>query len=66
MTSLSRQPTAARIRGLRANALAAVAMLLIQYCLGIAVNLYSTLPTTDHGKALFAGFTAAVGTARCS
>jgi hypothetical protein len=47
--------------GLRANALAAVVMLLVQYCLGISVNLYSTLPASDHGKSLFGGFPAAVG-----
>jgi hypothetical protein len=45
---------------LRANALAAVVMLLIQYCLGVSVNLYSTRPASDHGKSLFAGFPAAV------
>jgi hypothetical protein len=49
------------VRGLRANALAAVVMLLIQYCLGISVNLYSTLPAGDSGKSISAGFTAAVG-----
>jgi hypothetical protein len=36
-------------------------MLLIQYCLGISVNLYSPLPVHDAGKSLFAGFTSAVG-----
>ena len=49
------------MRGLRANALAAVVMLLIQYSLGIIVNLYSTLPAADRGKGLLAGFGAAVG-----
>jgi hypothetical protein len=61
MTSLSPPLPTSRIRGLRANALAAVVMLLIQYCLGISVNLYSTLPATDPGKSISAGFTAAVG-----
>ena len=60
MTNASPQQ-AARIMGLRANALAAVVMLLIQYCLGISVNLDSTLPASDHGKSLFGGFPAAVG-----
>jgi hypothetical protein len=60
MTNASPQQ-AARITGLRANALAAVVMLLIQYCLGISVNLYSTLPASDHGKSLVGGFPAAVG-----
>jgi hypothetical protein len=61
MTSLSSPNAAPRISGLRANALAAVVMLLIQYSLGISVNLYSTLPSGDSGKSLFAGFTSAVG-----
>lgn len=61
MTSLSPQHAGPRVSGLRANALAAVVMLLIQYCLGISVNLYSTLPATDRGKSLFAGFASAVG-----
>ena len=52
--------SAARIRGLRANALAATVMLLIQYCFGIAVGLYSVLPVSDHGKDLFGAFGAAV------
>lgn len=60
MTSLTPPNPSARIRGLRANALAAVVMLLIQYCLGISVNLYSTLPAADHGKSLFAGFASGV------
>lgn len=60
MTDASPKQTA-RVMGLRANALAAVVMLLIQYCLGISVNLYSTLPASDHGKSLFGGFPAAVG-----
>lgn len=61
MTSFSQPDATPRITGLRANTLAAVVMLLIQYCLGISVNLYSTLPPTDHDKSLFAGFTSAVG-----
>jgi hypothetical protein len=61
MTSLAPPNATLRIRGLRANALAAVVMLLIQYCLGISVNLYSTLPAANHGKPLFGGFASAVG-----
>jgi uncharacterized membrane protein len=60
-SGLSPQDAAPRIRGLRANALAAIVMLLIQYCLGISVNLYSTLPATDAGKPLFAAFAGAIG-----
>lgn len=61
MTTLTGPKAGPLIRGLRGNSLAAVVMLLIQYCLGISVNLYSTLPASDHGKSLFAGFTSAVG-----
>lgn len=61
MTSLTRPNTSPRTTGLRANALAAVVMLLMQYCLGISVNLYATLPASDHDKFLFAGFTSAIG-----
>ncbi len=61
MSSLSSPTVATRVSGLRANALAAVVMLLMQYCLGISVSLYSVLPVSDSGKSLFAGFTSAVG-----
>jgi hypothetical protein len=61
MSSASSPNAVPRIRGLRANALAAVVMLLIEYCLGISVNLYSTLPAGDAGKPLFSGFAGAVG-----
>lgn len=47
--------------GLRANALAGLIMLLIEYSLGISVNLYSNLPSSDAGKTLFAALGAAVG-----
>jgi hypothetical protein len=36
-------------------------MLLIQFSLGVAVEIYATLPAGDEGKSLFAGFAAAVG-----
>jgi hypothetical protein len=53
--------TAARgTSGLRANSLAAVVMLLIQYGLGMWVNLYALLPASDHGRGVFAAFGAAV------
>jgi hypothetical protein len=39
MSSLSVSNATPRTRGLRANALAAVVMLLIQYCLGMSVSL---------------------------
>lgn len=44
----------------RTNAFAAVVMLLIEFCLGVGVNLYSNLPASDHGKGLLTAFGAAV------
>ena len=48
------------IAGLRANSLAAMVMLVIEFALGVVVNLYTTLPATDAGKTLFSAFGAAV------
>ncbi len=61
MSTTSVAAVAPGIRALRANALAGLVMLLIEYSLGISVNLYSTLPAADRGKALFGGLGAAVG-----
>jgi hypothetical protein len=61
MTHTAPQIARARTRGLRANALAGVTMLLIEYGLGITVNLYSTLPRADRGTGLLGGVGAAVG-----
>jgi hypothetical protein len=47
-------------RGLRPNSFAAVVMLLIEYGLGIWVNLYAQIPASDKGKGTFAAFGAAV------
>lgn len=47
-------------RGLRANSLAALMILLIEYGLGIWVNLYGQLPASDNGASLSAGFGRAV------
>ena len=52
---------ALRVRGLRGNALGRLVMLLIQYSLGISVNLYSTLPAADRGKSFLAALAAAIG-----
>jgi len=46
--------------GLRPNAFAAVVMLLLEYGLGIWVNLYANIPASDQGKGTFAAFGAAV------
>jgi hypothetical protein len=51
---------ATRINTLRANSFAAVVMLLVELGLGLGVNLYANLPTSDHGKGLFAAFGRAV------
>ena len=51
---------AGRIRGLRANSLAGLVMLLVEYGLGMWTNVYATLPASDQGKATFAAFGAAV------
>ena len=51
---------ARRSSGLRINSLSAVVMLLIEYGLGIWVNLYAQIPASDQGKGTFAAFGAAV------
>lgn len=48
------------LRALRANCFAALVMLLIEFGLGITVNLYANIPGADHGKGLFSAFGAAV------
>jgi hypothetical protein len=58
--STSFVPEAKRVRGLRANSFAAIVILLIEYGLGIWVNLYGQLPAADHGAKLAAGFGRAV------
>jgi quinol-cytochrome oxidoreductase complex cytochrome b subunit len=47
-------------QGLRANSLAALVILLIEYGLGIWVNLYGQLPASGNGASLPAGFGRAV------
>lgn len=49
-----------RVRGLRANSLAALVILLIEYGLGVWVNLYGHLPVSDHGASLTTGFGRAI------
>ena len=48
------------IAGLRANSFAATVMLLIEFGLGVGVDLYAGLPASDHGKGLVAAFGASV------
>ena len=52
--------SAKAVQGLRANTLAALVILLIEYGLGIWVNLYGQLPESDNGASLPAGFGRAV------
>jgi hypothetical protein len=47
-------------RGLRGNSFSAVVMLLLEYSLGIWVNLYAKIPASDQGKGALAAFGAAV------
>jgi hypothetical protein len=61
MSTATAGRSAATVRGLRANALAGLIMILVEYSLGISVNLYSTLPSADRGKTGFAGLGAAIG-----
>ncbi len=42
--------TARRVSGLRRASLAAFVMLVIQFALGMYVNLYVTVPSADHGS----------------
>ena len=48
------------VRDLRTNSFAAAVTLVIEFGLGIWTNLYANLPTSDHGKTMFAAFGHAV------
>jgi hypothetical protein len=48
------------LNGLRANSLSVVVILLIEFGLGISVNLFAKLPASDHGKGTIPGFGSAV------
>lgn len=58
--ALSAPATHLRDRGLRPNAFAVAVLILIQYGLGMWVNLFATIPASDHGNGAFAAFGAAV------
>jgi len=51
---------ATRVRGLRANSFAAVVILVVEYGLGIWVNLYGQLPASDRGASIATGFARAI------
>ena len=48
----ARRASAGRTAGLRRASLAALVLLLIQYGIGIWVNLYVTVPAADHGHTI--------------
>jgi hypothetical protein len=64
MSGTSQHPAsasiAARVRGLRANSFSAVVMLLLEYGLGMWLNLYTDVPESDHRKGLLATFASSV------
>ena len=49
-----------RIVGLRANALAAIVMLILEYALGIWMNLDGRVPDANHGTNLWGAFIGAI------
>jgi hypothetical protein len=61
MSTTSPQTAGSKIRSPRANAIAGLTILPIEYSLGTSANLYSTPPAGDRGKTLFAGPHAAIG-----
>ncbi|MDQ1551211.1 MAG: hypothetical protein QOD50_633 [Actinomycetota bacterium] len=61
MTELSAdQITFKRTSGLRANSLAALVMLILEFGLGVIVNLYAEIPKTDHGLTFITALIAAI------
>ena len=48
----SRRPSPRQREGLRRASLAALVLLLVEYGIGIAVNLYVTVPKADHGQTI--------------
>jgi hypothetical protein len=49
---VSRRPSARQRQALRRASLAALVLLVVQYGIGIAVNLYVTVPKADHGHGI--------------
>lgn len=54
------EPNANAVRALRGSSFAMVVLLLIEYGLGMWVNLYGQLPASDHGASLATGFARAI------
>lgn len=53
-------PAASRLSGLRGNSFGALVILLLQYGLGIWVNIYGHIPAADHGANVASGFARAI------
>ena len=49
-----------RLQGLRANSFAATVMLVVEFGLGVWVNLYASLPAADQGANITTGFARAI------
>lgn len=60
MSSIDTRAAGKRLSGLRATALAAIFMLLLEYTLGVLTQLYGRAPAGDHGLPVFAAFWAAI------
>lgn len=58
--ALTARARSRRDREVRPNAFAVALLLLLQYGLGMWVNLFATIPVSDRGKGLFGAFGAAV------
>jgi hypothetical protein len=56
----SGETRADRLPGLRGNSFGAMVILLLQYGLGIWVNLYARIPAGDHGANVASGFARAI------
>jgi hypothetical protein len=55
------RPAAAQVSALRATAFAVLVMLVLEFALGMAVNLSVTIPAADHGLGAAAAIGAAIG-----
>jgi hypothetical protein len=63
VTGVDQRPAPSNVRGLnglRINSFSVVVILLIEFGLGISVNLFAKLPGSDHGKSVLPAFGSAV------
>lgn len=54
------RPDQRKVANLRMNSFIALILLLIEIGIGVSVNLFATLPTTDASKSVFVGFAKAL------